>query len=68
MSRLSPYLFFLIAMLGLGMIALSSDDQWQTEDVNVFEAALIIGGVFLAAHALRWLVRLAADRRETRKP
>ena len=67
MRHLSPYLFFLLAVLGLGMIALAPDDQWQSEEVDVLDAVLIIGGVFLAAHALRRLVRNAAERREKRK-
>ncbi|MBK63328.1 MAG: hypothetical protein CL575_10380 [Altererythrobacter sp.] len=53
MGRLSPYIFFLLAILAFGMIALQPDDSWQTEQVNMVDAVLITVGVLIGAHVLR---------------
>ena len=66
MSRLSPYLFFVLAALAFAMVALSDDDDWQSEEVSLLESVLIVGGVFLGAHLLRKLVAMAMDRRKVR--
>ena len=55
MQRLTPYLFFTIAALGLAMVALDQDQSWQTEEVDTLDAVLIIAGVFIGAHLLRKL-------------
>ena len=56
MRRLTPYLFFLLAILAFGMIALSPDDSWQSDEIDPLRAVLIVAGVFLGAHAMRWAV------------
>ncbi|MAM37270.1 MAG: hypothetical protein CL949_01900 [Erythrobacter sp.] len=53
MGRLSPYIFFLLAILAFGMIALQPDESWQTEQVNMVDAVLITVGVLIGAHVLR---------------
>lgn len=53
MGRLSPYIFFMLAVIAFGMIAFQPDDSWQTEQVNLFDAVLITVGVLLGAHVLR---------------
>ncbi len=53
MGRLSPYIFFLLAILAFGMIALQPDESWQTEQVNMVDAVLITAGVLIGAHVLR---------------
>ena len=53
MGRLSPYIFFLLAILAFGMIALQPDDSWQTEQVNMVDAVLITVGVLIGTHVLR---------------
>lgn len=53
MGRLSPYIFFLLAILAFGMIALQPHESWQTEQVNMVDAVLITVGVLIGAHVLR---------------
>ena len=53
MGRLSPYIFFLLAILAFGMIAFQPDESWQTEQVNMVDAVLITVGVLIGAHVLR---------------
>ena len=67
MTRLTPYLFFILAALAFVMVALSDDDAWQSQDVSLFNAVLIIGGVFLAAHGLRKVITMVSDRHRTRR-
>ena len=55
MGRLTPYIFFLLAILAFVMIALQPDDSWQTEEVDMLDAVLITAGVLIGAHLLRKL-------------
>lgn len=56
MQRITPYAFFLIAIIGLAMVAFDKDDSWQTEEVDMLDAVLITAGVLIGAHVLRKLV------------
>lgn len=53
MRRLTPYIFFLLAIIAFAMIALEPDDSWQSEEVDVLDAVLITAGVLIGAHLLR---------------
>ena len=53
MGRLTPYIFFLLAVIAFGMIALEPDDSWQSDEVELLDAVLITGGVLIGAHVLR---------------
>ncbi len=55
MQRITPYAFFLVAILALGMVAFDTDDSWQTEEVDMLDAILITAGVLIGAHVLRKL-------------
>ena len=55
MGRLTPYIFFLLAVLAFAMIALQPDDSWQTEEIDMVDAVLITAGVLIGAHLLRKL-------------
>ena len=67
MRRLTPYIFFLLAIIAFTMIALDSDDSWQTEEVNLLDAVLITAGVLIGAHLLRKLVQAWLVRRKDRQ-
>lgn len=53
MDRLTPYIFFIVAILAIGMIALQDDGSWQTEEVDMLDAVLITAAVLIGAHLLR---------------
>lgn len=53
MDRLTPYIFFIVAILAIGMIALQDDGSWQTEEIDMLDAVLITAGVLIGAHLLR---------------
>ena len=67
MQRLTPYLFFTIAALGLALIALDTDQSWQTEEVDLLDAVLIVAGTLIGAHVLRKLVVWLLSRRDNRQ-
>ena len=67
MRRLTPYIFFILAIFAFAMIALDSDDSWQTEEVNLLDAVLITAGVLIGAHLLRKLVQAWLVRRKDRQ-
>ena len=54
-GRITPYLFFLIAVIALVMIAFDDDQSWQTEEVDILDAVLVTAGVLIGAHLLRKL-------------
>jgi hypothetical protein len=66
MDRLTPYIFFIVAILAIGMIALQDDGSWQTEEVDMFDAVLITGGVLIGAHLLRKIGQLVFTRWKAR--
>lgn len=55
MQRITPYIFFLLVILALGMIAFQPDESWQTEEVDPMTAVLVTVGVLIGAHLLRKL-------------
>ena len=55
MQRITPYIFFLLVILALGMIAFHPDESWQTEKVDPMTAVLVTVGVLIGAHLLRKL-------------
>ena len=67
MQRLTPYLFFLVAALALAMVAFDQDQNWQTEEVELLDAVLIIAGVFIGAHFLRKLAGFLYARMRDRE-
>ncbi|GAB5351239.1 hypothetical protein [Qipengyuania sp. 483] len=67
MGRLSPYIFFLLAILAFGMIALQPDESWQTEQVNMVDAVLITVGVLIGAHVLRKVGQVVYKRWKDRQ-
>lgn len=67
MRRLTPYLFFLLAIIAFAMIAFQSDDSWQTQEVDMLDAVLITGGVLIGAHLLRKIGTTLYDRWRFRK-
>ena len=67
MQRLTPYLFFLLACVGLAMIAFDADQSWQTEEVDLGGAVLIVAGTLIGAHVLRKLVVWLLSRRDNRQ-
>lgn len=67
MDRLTPYVFFIVAILAIGMIALQDDGSWQTEEVGLLEAVLITGGVLIGAHILRRFGLRVYDRWKSRR-
>ncbi|MBX7514761.1 hypothetical protein K3179_09410 [Qipengyuania sp. GH38] len=54
MQRLTPYLFFTLAIAGLAWIAIKGDTGFD-EEVEPLTAVIVVTGVFLTAHALRHL-------------
>lgn len=62
MRRLTPYIFFLLAIMAFAMIAFDSDDSLQTEEVDTLDAVLITAGVLIGAHLLRKLAELLYAR------
>ena len=67
MQRLTPYLFFIIAALGLAMVAVDQDQSWQTEEVDTLDAIIVIAGVFIGAHLLRKLAGFLHGRMRDRE-
>ena len=67
MGRLSPYIFFLLAILAFGMIAFQPDKSWQTEQVDLLDAVLITAGVLIGAHVLRKLGQALYKRWQERQ-
>ena len=67
-GRITPYLFFLLAVIALAMIAFDDDQSWQTEQVDMLDALLVTAGVLVGAHLLRKVVESLfarwKDRRE----
>ena len=54
MQRLTPYLFFTLALAGLVWVAIRGDTGFE-EEVDPLTAVIVVAGVFLTAHALRHL-------------
>ena len=50
---ITPYLFFLLAIIALAMMAFDKDQSWQAEEVDITHAVLITAGVLIGAHILR---------------
>ena len=67
MRRLTPYIFFILAIFAFAMIALDTDDSWQTEEVNLLDAVLITAAVLIGAHLLRKLVQAWLVRKKDRQ-
>lgn len=67
MGRLTPYIFFLLAVLAFAMIALQPDESWQTEEIEILDAVLITGGVLIGAHLLRKLGQILYARWKDRR-
>ncbi|MBX7493609.1 hypothetical protein K3163_10350 [Qipengyuania sp. 1NDW9] len=67
MDRLTPYIFFIVAILAIGMIALQDDGSWRTEEVDMLDAVLITGGVLIGAHLLRLIGRKVFERWKERR-
>ncbi|MBY6217225.1 hypothetical protein [Qipengyuania aquimaris] len=67
MDRLTPYIFFIVAILAIGMIALQDDGSWQTEEVDMLDAVLITGGVLIGAHLVRMLGKKVFERWKERR-
>ena len=65
MRRLTPYIFFLLAIIAVAMIAFDKDDSWQTEQVDALDAVLITAGVLIGAHLLRKLAEVLYARWKT---
>ena len=63
--RLTPYIFFLLAIIAFVMIAFQPDDSWQTEQVDALDAVLITAGVLIGAHLLRKLAEVLYARWKT---
>lgn len=53
MQRITPYIFFLLVILALGMIAFQPDESWHGEEVDPLTAVLVTVGVLVGAHVLR---------------
>lgn len=66
-GRITPYLFFLIAILALVMIAFDDDQSWQTEEVDLLDAVLVTAGVLIGAHLLRKLTETLYARWKDRQ-
>ena len=66
-GRITPYLFFLIAIIALAMIAFDDDQSWQTEEVGMFDAVLVTAGVLIGAHLLRKLAEALYARWKDRQ-
>ena len=64
--RITPYIFFLLAIIAFAMIAFRPDKSWQTEEVDMLDAVLITGGVLIGAHLLRKLGEKAYARWKAR--
>lgn len=68
MRRLTPYIFFLLAILAFVMIAMEPDDSWQSEKVDILDAVLVTAGVLIGAHLLRKIAeKLFAKRKDRRE-
>lgn len=67
MGRLTPYIFFLLAVIAFGMIALEPDDSWQSDEVELLDAVLITGGVLIGAHLLRLAATKLYERWKSRR-
>ena len=65
-GRITPYLFFLIAVIAFAMIAFQPDDSWQSEQVDMLDAVLITAGVLIGAHLLRKLAEALYRRWKSR--
>ena len=66
-GRITPYLFFLIAVIALVMIAFDDDQSWQTEEVDMFDAVLVTAGVLIGAHLVRKLAEALFARWKDRQ-
>ena len=66
-GRITPYLFFLIAIIALAMIAFDDDRSWQTEEVDIFDAVLVTAGVLIGAHLVRKLAETLYARWKDRQ-
>ncbi|PZT91218.1 MAG: hypothetical protein DI637_02485 [Citromicrobium sp.] len=63
MRRITPYLFFVLAIGTFAMIALDDDQSWQAEEVDPLQAVLLVAAAFAGAHVLRLIVtRFFANR------
>ncbi|MBT8427406.1 MAG: hypothetical protein KJO02_05190 [Erythrobacter sp.] len=62
MRRLTPYIFFLLAIMAFAMIAFDKGESWQTEQVDILDAVLITAGVLIGAHLLRKLAEVLYKR------
>ena len=67
MNRLTPYIFFLVVVIGFAMIALDNDQSWQTEQVDMLDAVLVIAGVLAGAHVLRKVAGILCSRWKDRQ-
>lgn len=67
MQRITPYLFFVIAAGAFAMIALDSDQSWQTQEISPLRAVIIVGVTFAGAHLLRVLVTRYFSKKEKDK-
>lgn len=67
MRRLTPYIFFLLAVFAFAMISQQPDTGWQTEEVDPVQAVLIVAGVLIGAHVLRRLAEMVYDRWKDRQ-
>ncbi|MBX7540135.1 hypothetical protein [Qipengyuania sphaerica] len=65
--RLTPYAFFLVAIIALGMVALDPGGSWQTEEVDMLDAVLITIGVLVGAHVLRKIGEILYTRWKDRR-
>ena len=66
-GRITPYLFFLIAIIALAIIAFNDDQSWQTEEVDMFDAVLVTAGVLIGAHLVRKLAEALYARWKDRQ-
>lgn len=49
------------------MIALDSDQSWQTQEISPFQAVIMVGVTFAGAHLLRLLVTRYFSKKEKDK-
>ncbi|MBX7457848.1 hypothetical protein K3152_06285 [Qipengyuania sp. 1NDH17] len=66
-GRITPYLFFLVAVIALAMVAFDDDQSWQTEEVDMLDAVLVTAGVLIGAHLLRKLAETLYARWKDRQ-
>ena len=66
-GRITPYIFFLLVIIGFAIIAFDEDQSWQTEEVDMLDAVLVTAGVLIGAHLLRKIAEVLYARWKDRQ-